>query len=141
MSPVKICLADSAEVAGIGSWLKAEIMAFNEAKLGPHPVSHIASVAKVGDQIVGGMFGIVVLDWLSVEVVFVSEEFRGQRFGESLLQTLEEEGRRLGARRAFVDTTSFQAEGFYAKYGYVEWGRFRDFAPGVDRIYMRKDSL
>jgi GNAT superfamily N-acetyltransferase len=141
MNPANISLATDEEIPDVGSWLKKQLGAFNQAFLGPHKPKSIASVAKVGDQIVGGVLGVVVLDWLSVEIVFLDEKYRGQGLGEALLTALEREGQRLGATRAFVDTTSFQAEGFYTKFGYVEWGRFKDFAPGVDRIYMRKDRF
>jgi GNAT superfamily N-acetyltransferase len=125
----------------VGAWLRAELRLFNEGFLGKQHSLPLATVAKVGDELVGAISGVVILDWLSVDAVFIAEKYRGRGLGESLLRAIEDEAKKAGATRAFVDTTSFQAEGFYAKYGYVEWGRFREFAPGVDRIYMRKDAL
>ena len=141
MNAPELVLAPAEEISEIGSWIRTNIRSFNEQFLGEHTAKHVATVAKVDGQFVGGMVGVVVLDWLSVDMVFLDEAYRGSGLRTKLLNLLEEEGRRLGATRAFVDTTSFQAEGFYAKFGYLEWGRFVDFAPGIDRIYMRKDKL
>lgn len=141
MANPEISLATAEEMPDINGWLRQHLRAFNAEFLGQSASTPIMAVAKVNDEVVGGFGGVVILDWLSVDIVFIAEEYRGNGMGTRMLLALEEEGRRLGATRAFVDTTSFQAEGFYAKFGYVEWGRFRDFAPGVDRIYMRKDKL
>ncbi len=141
MDKPEVSIAQTEEIAEIGKSLRSGLRQFNEGFLGEHTVQSIASVAKIDGQIVGGMLGTVVLDWLAVDIVYLDAAYRGTGLGTQLLQSLEEEGKRLGAKRAFLDTTTFQAEGFYAKFGYVEWGRFTDFAPGIDRIYMRKDKL
>jgi GNAT superfamily N-acetyltransferase len=141
MDSLNLSIVTGDDKTELATWIREKLNSFNEKFLGPVRPSHFAAVAKVGDEVVGGMVGVAVLDWLSIEAVFLDEKFRGRGLGAAMLLTLEEEAKRLGATRAFVDTTSFQAEGFYAKFGYKEWGRFREFAPGVDRIYMRKDSL
>ena len=141
MSKPEISITPAEEVTQAAGWLRTQLRAFNEQFLGVHQPTPIACVAKVDGEMVGGMLGTVVLDWLAVDIVYIEEAYRGTGLGTQLLMDLEAEGRRLGAKRAFVDTTSFQAEGFYTKFGYVEWGRFTDFAPGIDRIFLRKDKL
>ena len=131
----------SEDVATVNAWPRQALHAFNEIHLGPYTNTPIGVLAKMGDQVIGGIYGGVLLGWLAVEQVFLDEQYRGQGLGRQMMNAIEAEAKRLGARRAFVDTASFQAEGFYAKCGYQVWGRFTDFAPGVDRIYMRKDDL
>jgi len=141
MATPELYIASEGDITEVGAWLRQNLHAFNETFIGPHKALHISIGAKVDGQIVGAVAGVVFLDWLSIELVFLQERYRGQGLGRELLEKIEQEGRRLGAKRAFVDTTSFQAEGFYTKFGYQEWGRFRDFTPGTDRIYLRKDAL
>jgi hypothetical protein len=42
--------------------------------------------------------------------------------GTAVLKLLEEKDRQLGASRSTFDTMGFQAEKFYEKNGYAEWG-------------------
>ena len=50
----------------------------------------------------------------------------------------EAEARRLGLRGMWLDTFTFQAPGFYAKCGFVEFGRIADPPPGHDRVFFLK---
>ena len=64
---------------------------------------------------------------------------RGLGYGHQLLAMAEDEGRRHGARHAHLDTFSFQAPGFYQKYGYKVFGELHDFPSGYQRYYLTKD--
>ncbi len=130
-----------AEVSEIEAWLHRDLHVFNETFLGPYGNQRVGVVAMADGQRVGGICGGVHLGWLSLDIVYLDEKFHRRGLGSQMVLALEAEARKLGATRVFVDTTGFQAEGFYARHGYQEWGRFTDFAPGVDRIYMRKDEL
>jgi len=140
MSPT-ISVLDESEIKPSNEWLRKELKALNQKVLGEFKSVPICVVAKVDEELVGGIGGSVHLGWLSIDITYIAEQFRGQGLGRQLITEIEEEGRRLGAERAYVETASFQAEGFYEKLGYIAWGRFTDFAPGVDRIFMRKDRL
>ena len=123
------------------AWLRKELHALNHQFLGEYKSEPVTVVAKVGDELIGGIAGSVHLGWLSIDVTYIAEDHRGKGLGRELMLAIEEEGRRLGATRAYVETASFQAQGFYEKLGYVEWGRFTDFAGGFDRVFLRKDQL
>jgi GNAT superfamily N-acetyltransferase len=87
----------------------------------------------------GGVIGVVFWDWLYVDLMWLPEALRGRGFGRQLLQSLEDEARKQGARYAFLDTFSFQAPGFYQKYGYQVYGQLPDFPAGHTRFYLKKE--
>jgi len=113
---------------------------YNEGFLGP---THHASVAVTardeGGMVVGGAVGAVYCDRLTIELVWVAEERRGQRLGSLVLQATEAEARRLGATRAYLDTFGFEAATFYEKQGCREAARISDYRDDYDRIYLTKD--
>ena len=90
----------------------------------------------------GGVVGVALGEagrgWLHVSAVWVAEEFRRQRLGARLLEALESEARRLGCRRAYPDTFSYQARPFYEKRGYQVFGTLDDYPLGHQRFFMRK---
>ena len=54
------------------------------------------------------------------------------------MQTAEAEARNRGVRNVYLDSFSFQAPTFYAKLGYREFGRLKEFPAGHDRVWMTK---
>lgn len=80
---------------------------------------------------VGGSF---FVSWLHVD-----ESVRGQGWGKKLLAAAEEEARKLGCKKMFVDTLSFQAPKFYESLGFVESTRIPGYYDGHDRIFFQKD--
>lgn len=54
----------------------------------------------VEGQVVAGLLGSAGWDWLYIEVLWVSERFRGLGHGASLLTEAEEESRRFGCHGA-----------------------------------------
>lgn len=90
-------------------------------------------------EAVGGVTGVVYWDWFSLDLMLIQEEFRGRGYGQQLLALAEEEAQKRGATKVHVDTFSFQAPGFYQKYGYEVFGQLEDFPAGHQRYYMKKD--
>lgn len=61
-------------------------------------------------------------DWLLLDILWVSEELRGQNVGSQILKKIEEAGKNRGCTKCLLDTLNFQAMPFYEKYGYkVQW--------------------
>lgn len=115
---------------------------FNEGFLGPRRFLPVAITAKEDEgATVGGATAAVRYDRLVIDMLWVAETHRGQGLGSKLLRAIEDEGRRLGATRAFLDTFTFQAAPFYERFGYREIARIPDFFDGYDRIYMAKGAL
>jgi ribosomal protein S18 acetylase RimI-like enzyme len=90
------------------------------------------------EEVLGGVIGQTHWDWLYISLMWIKEEFRGQGYGGRLLALAEEEARGRGAKNAYLDTFSFQAPGFYEKYGYQVFGELKDFPTGHQRFYMKK---
>ena len=116
------------------------LAAFNAGKTGPaHPESFalVLRHAARGD-IIGGLWGVIVYDWLYIELVFVPEDLRGQGLGASLLKEAEAFAVKRGCIGVRLDTFSFQAPAFYENLGYRSFGRLENIPKGHDRIYYFK---
>ena len=84
------------------------------------------------------MLGEVYFDWLYVDLLWVKDELRKKGYGQRLMDLLEDEARKLGAKNAYLDTFSFQAPDFYKKQGYQVFGELQDFPPGHQRYFLTK---
>jgi GNAT superfamily N-acetyltransferase len=116
------------------------ISSYNDQQAGDDNAQHVSLVLQSPDgKVVGGVIGVVYWDWFSLELMWMEEKYRGQGYGHRLLKLAEEEARDRGARHVHLDTFSFQALGFYEKYGYEVFGELQDFPAGYQRYYMRKD--
>ena len=92
-----------------------------------------------GGEIAGGVIGATYWDWLYINLMWVREDLRRQGYGRQLLEQAEALGRQRGAQHAHLDTFSFQAPGFYQKFGYRVFGELADFPIGHRRYFMVKD--
>lgn len=88
--------------------------------------------------VVGGVIAAVYWDWLYINLMWLKEDLRGQGYGSRLLQSVEDEARRRGAKHAYLDTFSFQAPEFYKKFGYRVFGELADFPQGHTRYFLVK---
>jgi GNAT superfamily N-acetyltransferase len=89
-------------------------------------------------RLVGGLVGAVYWGWLYVDALWVEEAQRGAGLGSRLLAEAEAAAVGRGARRAFLDTFSFQAEPFYARRGYRVFGALDGFPGPHRRVWMTK---
>lgn len=92
----------------------------------------------VSGEVLGGLWGKTELGLLFLKIFFLPEDMRGRSLGERLLSVIEEEARKRGCKRAVVETSSFQAPGFYKRYGYEEFGRVEFGLSGHARVFLRK---
>src|SRR5512139_2371965 len=96
---------------------------FNKQKAGDEGAHRICFVIQApGQEIMGGVVAAIYWDWLYIDLMWLKEELRGCGYGSRLLRLAEYEARKRGAKHAFLDTFSFQAPGFYEKYGYQVFG-------------------
>lgn len=102
----------------------------------PEPLQVFARDAA--GEVVGGVLGEMRFSWLAVDVLWVSEMYRGKGLGGRLLQTAEDAGKARGAVGVFLDTLDFQARGFYEKKGYVLYGELKNFPAGHTKFLLAK---
>ena len=131
--------------------LTEQLVAYNQAlsgavrerflpgNLASQPVQ--AYVVDAGGALAGGCTGRVerVWHWLTVDLMWVADERRGQGIGSLVLDSVEQQARALGCRWSEVSTFDFQAPGFYERRGYVEYAVKHDYPPGHRNHLLRKD--
>jgi GNAT superfamily N-acetyltransferase len=101
------------------------------------PIAAVALDPESG-AVLGGLWGRTELGLLFLDMFFLPDALRGQDLGRRLLDEVEAEAQRRGCRNAVVETSSFQAPGFYLRNGYVEFGRVPFAVPGEARVFLRK---
>jgi GNAT superfamily N-acetyltransferase len=101
----------------------------------------LAVFAYEGGRLVGGCTGstVDVWRWLTIDTMWVDEDVRGRGLGKALLAAAERQARDRGCDWSKLNTWDFQAPDFYARRGYVEYGREVDYPPGHTNFLMRKD--
>jgi GNAT superfamily N-acetyltransferase len=119
--------------------VRARLSAFNRSQI-PNKghVPLFLTLLSDDGTFAGGLNGYVSYGWLFIETLWVADNARLQGHGTSLMLAAEEEARKHGCERAWVDTFSFQARRFYEKLGYVVFGELEDYPPGHSRYFLRK---
>lgn len=119
--------------------LLEELAEFNRGVAGHEGYRPLACFVRDPDgTIAGGISASTHHGWLSINLVWLREDLRGQGLGSRMLAAVEQEAIRRGCTRAHLDTHEFQAPGFYAKRGYEVFGELPDFPTGYRRLFMSK---
>jgi len=117
----------------------AGLTEFNTSNGYPSDFQQVAVVLRgVDDEILGGLWGKTVYDWMFVEYLIVPEALRGHDFGAQLMKAAEAIAMERGCVGAWLTTFSFQARGFYEKLGYRVFGELENSPDDNVRIFMRK---
>ena len=98
------------------------LIGYNNEKLGKQKYKRLAVSLRERGKIVGGIVGEVWTNVLFIQLFWIEQKLRGKDYGTKLIGAIEDEARRFGATRSYVDTMSFQAPGFYRSCGYREFG-------------------
>jgi len=91
-----------------------------------------------GNRIVAGIYGWTWGECLFIQYLWVRDDMRGKGFGKTLLTAAEQEAVLRGCRQALLDTHSFQAPGFYQKFGYEIVSVVEDYPRQHQDLRMRK---
>ena len=75
---------------------------------------------------------------LFIQLFWIEARFRGKGHGTALIEKIEQEARKFGAVRSYLDTMSFQAPGFYRARGYKRFGTLDGYPGGVTRHWLTK---
>jgi GNAT superfamily N-acetyltransferase len=114
------------------------LIGYNTEKMGKQKYKRFAIALREGEEIVGGIVGEVWMTVLFIQLFWLEERFRGKGHGTALIEAIEEEARRFGAVRSYVDTMSVQAPGFYRSCGYEAFGAIDGYPGGVTRHWFTK---
>lgn len=105
---------------------------------GAIPQYLVVTVRDAEGTVVGGLVGVIYLEWLHVHALWLTEELRGDGYGGALLTAAEDEAVRRGCSNACLETFSFQALPFYQKRGYSVFARLEDFPAGGAKYFLSK---
>jgi GNAT superfamily N-acetyltransferase len=114
------------------------LIGYNTEKMGKQKYKRLAISLREKGKIVGGIVGEVWTTVLFVNLFWMEQKFRGKDHGTQLIKAIEDEARRFGATRSYLDTMSFQAPGFYRNCGYREFGSIDGYPAGVTRHWFTK---
>jgi GNAT superfamily N-acetyltransferase len=118
--------------------VQSGLVRYDGEKMGKQKHRSLAVSLREEGAIVGGITGEVWMTVLFIQCFWIEERFRGTKHGTALIGSIEEEARRFGAVRSYLDTMSFQAPGFYRECGYQEFGTIDGYPGGVTRHWFTK---
>ena len=114
------------------------LWSYNTEKLGKHRHKRFAVSLREKNVIVGGVTGEVWINVLFIQMFWIEARLRRKDYGTRLIAAIEDAARKFGAVRAYVDTMSFQAPGFYRSCGYREFGSIDGYPQDTTRHWFTK---
>jgi N-acetylglutamate synthase-like GNAT family acetyltransferase len=117
--------------------LEERIYEFNAARTGCHDAIQLGFVLTSDDQLIGAVAGYTWAETCELRQLWIDESFRGEGHGSALLKKAIEEARARGCASIYLATYSFQAPGFYEKFGFRPVAVIEDKPPGHRDIIMR----
>ena len=99
-------------------------------------------LVAISDGRIVGMTSIMKTDYYplpeiypGISSVFVTEDYRGHRISEKLIDFANEYAREIGFERTYIPT---EIIGLYEKYGYCYLKDIVNYGKGVDRPYVKE---
>jgi GNAT superfamily N-acetyltransferase len=89
-------------------------------------------------EILAGLSGWTWAQACEIRTLWVDPTWRGQGYGQSLLEAAEQEARSRGCEVILISSYSFQAPAFYQKCGYELAWQLDDFPPGYQYCFLIK---
>jgi GNAT superfamily N-acetyltransferase len=113
---------------------------FNEAHLGrdARPVPLSVFVRDENGDVMGGLIGHMLFEWLYVDKLWLPTALRGSGMGSAVLTAAELHAMARGCSWAHLQTLDHQALPFYERRGYAVFGVLDGYPPGSKRYYLRK---
>jgi GNAT superfamily N-acetyltransferase len=131
---------DENPVPDLQAQIGAPLRAFNISQIGPISAQALAILLRdpESNEIVGGLWGKSVADWMFVDLLVVPEALRKRGIGTALLRQAEDIARKRNCAGVWLHTGTFQAPGFYEKLGYERFGQIPDFPRGHKTFFYSK---
>jgi GNAT superfamily N-acetyltransferase len=139
VSEAELILTD-APTQGDHDVISTGLADYNERKTGYRDWRPLAALLrdKETGKTLGGMIGKTSYGLLFIDLVYLPEGERGQEIGSRLLAMMEQEGAVRGCQEAFLFTITWQAPGFYERFGWKEFGHIACDPSGHARVFMTK---
>lgn len=124
-------------------YLENKLVEFNQQQVPftqAEPFMQLGFIIKDEENIIRGGITAVIYCWkiLYINVLWVDEQSRKQRYGARLLAKIEQVAYEQGCKLAHLDTFDFQAKDFYLQHGYEIFGQLDDCPPGHSKFFMKK---
>lgn len=123
----------------VAEFLEDRLYEFNRDETGRDDGRLFAFVIQGEQQeIVAGIAGWTWAQACEIRDLWVHPSWRHQGYGRELLAMAEQEAREHGCRAILLSSYTFQAPGYYQKYGYELAWRLPDFPPGHAYCFLVK---
>ena len=123
----------------VAAELDTRLGQFNDQQAGPrNRLKFVLAVRDDDGELLGGLVGETLWNTLYVGVLWVHVQHRGNGYGTALMERAQQVAREHGCDVVFLNTTTFQAPGFYAKLGYTVFGELADVPRGHRRLWFCK---
>ena len=100
--------------------------------------SFSVKLTSADGEIIGGLTAWTWAGLCGISMLWIHRDLRKAGYGAQILAAAEAEARRRGCDRVCVSSFTFQAPGFYQKYGYAETGRTLGIPGGGEDVHMFK---
>lgn len=138
---IEICQDDSPSKED-AAYVSKQFVAFNDRQSGVFPSKEIHIFARTPDrQVIAGLIGDISWGWMHIDTIWVDKAYRKNGIGTALMDLAEAEASAMGVDQAYLETTDFQAYGFYEKRGYQVFAQLENQPPGHVCYYMKKLNL
>ena len=91
------------------------------------------------DNVIAGLNSAICWNWMEIDILWVHGDYRRQGYGKRLLEEAERAARTKSCAFIKLNTFSFQAPGFYEKYGYHVMATIEDAPQGNKHYYLLKE--
>jgi GNAT superfamily N-acetyltransferase len=133
-----LVVSDTAD-RGVFDAIFAALDASSRDAIGPaNPHLLVIPIRDGSGTVTGGLWGVTLFRWLTIQMLFVPQSMRGRGVGSALMAAAEQEARDRGCVGIHVDALSFQAPHFYEKIGFSLFGRLEDCPAGHQRLFFQK---
>ena len=123
-------------------YVSQKFIAYNNQQSGVFSSKELNLFAYAQDgKIIAGLFGHISWGWMHIDTLWVSESYRQNGIGTSLMDRAEAEALAMGVQKAYLESTGFQAVSFYKKCGYQIFAQLEDQPLGHICYYMKNTNL
>ena len=119
--------------------LRTGLTKFNESFTGAVFREKVSSFIKDDSgKVVGGILGEINWNWMHIQGLWIDENVRKGGWGLKLLSEMEAYAIAKKITNIRLETTTFQALGFYVKAGYSVFGELADMPHGHTSYFLQK---